>query len=535
MAFKLPDGFSIDGLTPDELELVAHFLEVYGSLPFVSRGLDLGSVTEDVLLSMAKYVDEVQVFEARRSPAAFVQYAFRHERTNDLIENAPHHVDWHQFFDENNRAILFAPVEHGKTQHVIGRVIYALGKEPERRLAIISNTAEPHATKILSAIRTHIESNPRVHRVFPDLKPSTRDGDPWGQTRITVERNSIAKDPSVQSLGIYGPINGARLDGIVLDDILNFENTRTPEQIQKLLGWLDTEVFTRVGEDGWIHWIGTPWNPMDPMHDVAKRLAWASKRYSGVLNPSADMADWKPLWPEQFSVARLKNIYDGTTPTNFARKYLCEVRMDSASRFQQSWIDNAKLLGRGRTFVDRQPHNPDGSPMKCFTGVDLGIGEGEGHDLTSIFTVAIDNRQRKIVVEIDSGRWPAPEIVRRIESATFRFNSIVFVEDNAAQSFILQWTPAGLPVRGFTTTAGKKYDEHFGIESIAVEMRNGGWVIPSDANGRVNPEVEAWINDMLFYTPDGHTGDRLMAAWFARECARAAGAPMYRSADTLSR
>lgn len=534
--YSIPPGLDLGGLSSEALETLANYLELYGSLPFIKRDAKLERISDKQIRAMAKAVDTIQAEHARLSPDAFVQYAFRHEETNASIENAQHHKDWHAFLDANPRAVLFAPVEHAKTQHVaVGRTVYTLGKDPNKRLAIVSNTFEPHATKILSSIRKHIETNPRVHRVFPKLKPSKAPGDPWGQSAITVERETIAKDPSVQALGTYGPINGSRLDGIILDDILNFENTRTPEQIQKLIGWLDAEVFTRVTEHGFVHWIGTPWNPLDPMHEVAKRAAWRSQRYSGVLNPTAPMDQWVPLWPSQFSLDRLRRIYDGTTPINFARKYLCEVRMDSASRFQQSWIDNARALGTHHRLYDRQPHGADGRPWPCFTGVDLGIGQGEGHDLTVIFTLALDERKRKVVCEIQAGRWPSPEIISRIHSTVFRYNSQVYVEDNAAQAFIAQWAGQdGLPVRGFTTTAGKKFDEHFGIESLAVEMRNGGWIIPSPP-GAPNADVEAWIAEMLFYTPDAHTGDRLMASWLARECARAAGAPMFRTADTLTR
>lgn len=535
--YQLPPDVSLDDLSAEVLDNLAAYLELYGSLPFINRGVDLSSVDMRALEGMQAAIEAAHVELARTSAAAFVQYAFRHEETNALIENARHHQEWHEFLDDHNRAILFAPVEHGKTQQVIGRVLWTLGKNPNKRIAIVSNTFEPHATKILKAIRTHIESNPRVHKVFPHLRPSENDGDPWGQAHITVQRDTIAKDPSVQALGLFGPINGSRLDGIILDDILNFENTRTPEMIQKTLGWLDSEVFTRATEHGFIHWIGTPWNPLDPMHEVAKRPAWASKRYCAVENPDEPMTSWRPIWPEQFSLARLTEIYGGTSPLNFARKYLCQVRMDSASRFQMEWIENAKRLGAGRRLVDRQPHGFDGRAWPCFTGVDIGIGQKEGHDLTVLFTVAVDERGRKCVVDIQAGRWPAPDIVQRIHGVVRRYNSHVLVEDNQAQAFIVQWAGQdGLPVTGFTTTGGKKYDEHFGVESLAVEMRNGGWLIPSGAPGEMlHPELEAWIQEMLFYTPDAHTGDRLMASWLAREAARAGGFAVARTVDTLTR
>jgi len=539
MAYQLPAGVHIEGLTPEELEGLAALLEVRGSLPFVaaSQAHRIDALDEQTMKAMADALDELQVVEARTNRAAFVQYAFRHEVTGEPLKNAPHHTEWHEFLDEHDRAVLFAPVEHAKTQHVaVGRVIHALGVDPGRRLAVISLT-QSHADKIVGQIRRHIESNPRVHRVFPHLKPSEDIHDQWGQSRLTVARTTNAKDPSVQGLGVYGPVNGSRLDGIVLDDILSFENTRTAEQISKLLGWLDAEVFTRAVEWGWIHWIGTPWTPLDPMHEVAKRAGWASRRYSAVLNPDDAMAQWRPMWPEQFSLKRLEKIYAGTTPLNFARKYLCQVRMDASSRFQQSWIDEALRLGRGMTMSKRQPVSASGKAMRCYTGVDLGVGQKENNDLTVLFTIAVEESGRKRVLDIQSGRFTAPEILQRIHDVVHHYGSIVYVEDVSAQNFLLQWaTSQGLPVRGFTTTAGKKFDEHFGVESLAVEMRNGGWVLPSgDVGSPLHPELEEWIREMLYYSPESHTGDRLMASWFAREAARAGGSPVFGRVDMMAR
>jgi hypothetical protein len=101
------------------------------------------------------------------------------------------------------------------------------------------------------------------------------------------------------------------------------------------------------------------------------------------------------------------------------------------------------------------------------------------------------------------------------------------VEDTAvhnSQEFLLQWTKqtAAIPIVPFTTGRNKAHPE-FGVESLAVEMSNGQWIIPND-NGVCNPEVQHWIDEMLFYQPSIHTGDRLMASYFAREGIRL-GAP----------
>jgi hypothetical protein len=98
------------------------------------------------------------------------------------------------------------------------------------------------------------------------------------------------------------------------------------------------------------------------------------------------------------------------------------------------------------------------------------------------------------------------------------------VENNAAQDYMRQWLQSytAVPVRGYTTGRTKAHPT-LGVESLAVEMENGKWIIPSDQHGRSHPEIEAWCNECLFYSPSAHTGDRLMAAFFAREAARQVG------------
>jgi len=65
-----------------------------------------------------------------------------------------------------------------------------------------------------------------------------------------------------------------------------------------------------------------------------------------------------------------------------------------------------------------------------------------------------------------------------------------------------------------------------GVESVFVELARGEWIIPSrpTADGKklegATPEIREWITEMLAYSPERHTGDHLMASWFAKEGAR---------------
>lgn len=162
-------------------------------------------------------------------------------------------------------------------------------------------------------------------------------------------------------------------------------------------------------------------------------------------------------------------------------------------------------------------------PPGCavYTGVDLAIQQHSGADLTVFFTILVHPDGTREVLNIESGRLAGPEIVQKIQQIHHRYQGIVYVENNAAQDFIVQFTRYGsaVPVKPFTTGRNKAHPE-FGVEGLAAEMAAGKWIIPS-GGGRLHPEVDAWINELLYYDPRSHTGDRLMASWFAREAARA--------------
>lgn len=480
---------------------------------------------------------ELQIRRARRSCAAFIEYALRNEQDDTVLQNAPFHEEWHEHLEENDRAILICPVEFGKTQQIaVGKVIHLLGTHPEWRGAIISSTAA-QAEKVLRQVRTEIERNPRVRQVFPHLVRSLRREDPWHTTAITVQRKTRSKDPSLQAMGLYGPLVGSRLDFCILDDVLDFENTRTEEQRKKTLEWVDTTVQTRLVEGALLFAIGTPWHPDDLLHVLGKRPGFVTKRYSAVLNPDDPPKRWQPLWPEQWSVKRLLDRRANMAESVFVRKHLCRVRLDASSRFRQAWLDRMVLAGKGRTFLPHAPRaHTRGHVLPCFTGVDLGAGTEDANALTVLFTIALMPDGRRLVVEIESGRWQAPEIIDRLESAYRRFNSEIVVEDNGAQQFLIDMCDGRVPVRGYTTTASRKFSEKYGVESLAVEMRNGKWVLPSGTDGTaVHEEGKAWMQEALYYDPEEHTGDRLMASWLAREALRKYAAPRTRALDTLAR
>lgn len=455
------------------------------------------------------------------------------------------HQRWHKLIDAHDRIVIWSHIEAGKTNQIaIGRTLYELGKDPSLRIAVISNTNEL-AKKITRQLGQYIEKSVELHEVFPSLVPTKDPSLPWKAQALTVARDGIgAKDPSIQASGVHGNIIGSRLDLIVLDDVLDYENTRTPGPREELWRWIKATLFGRLTANGRVIVIGNAWHPQDALHRLEKE-----PRFAGVRFPVADIAG-ELTWPERWSTERIEQVKQDLGPLEYSRQLLCRARDDSSSRFKREWIETALAIGQGLNtiagiealFDSGDIEIPEGvteeelrkaaetiwrltGHCSCFTGVDLAVQRHESADLTALVTIFVDDKGRRRVLEVKSGKWSGPEIVREIENVHARFGSIVVVENNAAQDYILQFVRerSAVPVVAHTTGRNKAHHE-FGIESLAVEMSNGKWLIPNKT-GKIDgmhadPEIYEWVQEMLSYDPKEHTGDRLMASWFAREGAR---------------
>jgi len=454
-------------------------------------------------------IDGMLLDMARRDPNAFMSYVLRDERTGRCIEQAPMHESWQDEITKNDHVVLWSSVESGKSSQItVGRTLYELGRDTSKRIVIVSNTYK-QSEKLVGVIAKYIESSSDLRRVFPDLLPA----DPWTNSQIFVKRKVLSKDPSLQACGVHGSILGARIDWLVLDDVLDYENCRTQAARQDLWEWFQATLVGRLTEKSKIVVVGTAFHPEDMLHKLATQPGWRALKYP-VLDPETGLSRWPKVWP----MSRIEKRRQELIPIEFARQMLCVARDDADAVFKREWIDVALKLGNGKDMVYALESVPPGCGV--FTGVDLAVQQHSKADLTVLFTIMVHPDGTREVLCVESGRIAGPDIVKRIVDTHNRFHSIVIVENVAAQDYIVQFTrgTSAVPVIGFTTGSNKVHPE-FGVQSLGAEMMGGKWVIPN-RDGQCAPEISAWISEMLYYDPNAHTGDRIMASWFAREGAR---------------
>lgn len=458
---------------------------------------------------------------------AFVTAVMRDERTGLPLEQAPVHTAWHDLASSHDRLLIWSAIEHGKTTQLsIARTLWLLGRDPTLRIAIVSNTAG-QAEKLLRAIKRYIEVSADLHAIFPHLRPTQEQ---WTSRAITIKRPTTSKDPSVQTLGIHGNVLGSRVDVLIVDDLLDSENTRTAKGREECFQWFQASCLSRLTSNARVLVVGTAFHPEDTLHRLARMPGWKAFRYPVLEDGGAE-----PRWPERWPKERIARTRETLGPLEFARQLLCVARDDSEARFKKEWIDWCLERGAGKQLVYGMDRLPPG--FKTYTGVDLAVQQKDGADLTCLFTIAVHPQGDREILNIESGRWSGPEIIARIIETHRRYMSICVVENNASQDFIIQFARGqfAVPIRPFTTGRNKAHPE-FGVEALAAEMAGRKWIIPSQGGQAAHPEIFNWIQEMLFYQPSSHTGDRLMASWFAKEGARMASNRVEQSSiDVLSR
>lgn len=462
---------------------------------------------------------------AREDINEFMEFVMRNEETREPLHQSPLQETYQTLFSAHDRVMLWTFPESGKTLNVIGRILWELGRNPSLRIAYISSV-QNQADKALDLVKSYITHSKELHEVFPNLRP----GETWKGDAITIARATHAKDFSIQCApaGASG-IQGSRIDLLILDDILNFDNTLTEHRRNYIELWYKNTLNTRLTEFARVWCLGNAFHPDDLYHRLSTMAGWVWRRFP-VIDENGKLA-----WPEQWNAERIKKKQD-ELGAQFAQQYLCQARDDANARFKKAWLEKCLKLGEGKTITHALTSIPAG--YRVYTGVDLGLRKKSGSDLTVFFTIIVHPNETREVLCVESGRWSGPEIVQHIIDTYHRFGGIIYVESVAAQKFILEFASAisAVPIMPFQT--GKnKHDPVFGFESIGAEMANGKWVIPNK-DGKIHPEIAHWLRELLYYDPDGHTGDRAMASWIAREGARTAPkrkGRIHNDIDTMAR
>lgn len=471
------------------------------------------------------------------------------------FENAEHHKEWCDILSnkKNRRIVLAAPRGHTKTtKFSVNYPAWEIANDPNVRILLVS-AADIQSQSFLREIKGRIERDQDYVDYAGQLKPQIPEK--WTDKEIILNRSrKDIKDPTISTVSVEGTILSKRADIIICDDILNFENTRTPEQRQKIKEWFNLVLMPVLEPTGRLIVVGTIWQLQDLMMDlIADPTFDYRKKYRAIISEPTHKEMWdqwcsiyidetlpdrkekaqafleanrermhegiKVLWPQKFTYETLYMIRY-SDPYAFARAY----QNDPASRPNQSikneWIAEALRKGAGLRLQD--------APRTEYTdltteGMDLAISQKDTADDSCKLTldmIRYDWNGIKagsfIIRQIKRGKFTPKEnrdmvvtdyyIIKpdgiRVETVQYQEAFKRDLEDN------------NIPVRGHRT-GSEKHDSAVGVNSLAILLEQGKLVLPSDPQDpRTRDLVGLLCAEMRAY-PEDHTGDSLMALWLA--------------------
>lgn len=168
--------------------------------------------------------------------------------------------------------------------------LYCLVTQKKRYALIVMDSID-QAYPMLEAIKVELEFNQRLRIDFPEIAGQGR---VWQAATITTKANQ-----KVQVAGsgkkLRGLRHGAyRPDLVVLDDIENDEQVRSPEQRDKLHDWLKKTVLPlgAAGDKLDVVYIGTILHYDSVLNRTLSSKAWKTAKFKALIRQPDDMSLW---------------------------------------------------------------------------------------------------------------------------------------------------------------------------------------------------------------------------------------------------
>lgn len=309
-----------------------------------------------------------------------------------------------------SKQAIAAPRGHAKSTNVTFKdTIHAVVYEYKHYPIILSDSSE-QSEGFLESIREEFEENEAIKEDFGDLR-----GKVW-RNNVLLTSTGI----KIEAIGSGKKIRGRkhknwRPDLLILDDIENDENVRTPEQRKKLSNWFFKAVSKAGDSYTDIFYIGTILHYDSLLAGILKNPGYQSRKYQAVLSFS-DRDDLWDAWEailidldnenrEQDALAYFQAnreaMLEGTRVLwegklsyyDLMVMRVVEGEASFNSEEQNEPVNPADCLFQEEWFEYFNPYNMDFSDGFSFYGfVDPSLGKTKKSDFSSIITIAKQNR-----------------------------------------------------------------------------------------------------------------------------------------------
>ncbi len=302
-----------------------------------------------------------------------------------------HHAEMLSYIFERIRrrqsAVVLEPRGAAKTTWGTTTFLaWLIAEFPDLRIGLMSNTSQ-QAKDFSRAIRWTYESNPHHREVFGDCVSQTK----WTDVEWLhkASRWHGSKDVTVFAQGVGGAIISKRFDLILCDDILDEENTVSPEAREKVENWFLKTLLPCLTPDGVVICLGTRWAEGDLYELLTTSVekggkGWHSLVRKALIEDPASEGGYRSYWPEHWPLEALNDKSQELGTALFMCAYQNDIRGLMRGNVFRSQDWEADDFYFSELPSDRQ--------YTIRMGVDLASSVKERADYTARCITAEDNR-----------------------------------------------------------------------------------------------------------------------------------------------
>lgn len=305
------------------------------------------------------------------------------------------------------RRATAAPRGHAKSTNITFKgSLHATLYGYKHFILLLSDVAD-QAVGFLEAIREEIEENEAIREDFGELA-----GDVWREN-VLVTSTGV----KLAAKGAGQKVRGLkhrqwRPDLIILDDIENDENVRTPEQRSKLENWY-TKAVSKCGDSYTdIYYVGTLLHYDSLLAKVLRNPGYESVKYRAVLSPATATELWDTWAGIYTDLANPKRMADARAyydahqaamdagaevlwPEKFSYYDIMEQRITDGEAAYNSELQNEPINPEDCLFneewfayFDMQALGLGKKDFHFYGFVDPSLGRSKKSDYSAIVTVA---------------------------------------------------------------------------------------------------------------------------------------------------
>lgn len=361
------------------------------------------------------------------------------------------------------RRMFLMPRSHFKTTIItIAQTMQDVCKDPNDRILIVGSSST-NAERFLSEISQHFKRNQLFRWLYPELihDSFTASDVTWTGSEITVPRDLISRDPTVDTIGARGTVESRHYNKIRADDIIGEKELNSAVEMERTIEWVTGLESLLISPDrDLIDFVGTHWRFQDVYAFIQEFYAgnvkeeeaeeigpFASRRGDLVLfRRDARHEDGEPIFPEQVSKAFLDRL-QRENPLRYAAQYANDPQASGETKFDYRDLRFYEFVGPERRML-RVEDAEGNTKLIPISKLDLGVltdpsvAETRGASDTAILLVGhYEAKDWLFVLEENIGQIQPDETVDHIFRLCKDFSLLRFVsiEQVAYQKALKYW------------------------------------------------------------------------------------------------